>query len=58
MSNIFYKVFTKEIRSLGLRRNPNILSYVPNEWYYLEENQIQEEILQIFLFLFLDLDEI
>ncbi len=42
MSNIFYKVFTKEIRSLGLRRNPNILSYVPNEWYYLEENQIQE----------------
>ncbi len=44
MNNIFYKVFTKELKSLGLRKNPNILQFTPNEWYYLEEDQIKEGI--------------
>lgn len=39
---IYYKIFTKELKSLGLRRNPNILTFIPNEWYYLEKDQIKE----------------
>ena len=41
---IYYKIFTKELKSLGLRNNPNILQFTPNEWYYLENDQIKEGI--------------
>ena len=34
-----YKVVTGDLKSLGLRRNPNIIAYSINEWYYLLENQ-------------------
>ncbi len=40
----YYKVFTNELKSLGLRKNPNILTFVPFEWYYLGDNQILEGI--------------
>lgn len=33
----YYKVFTKDLQSLGLKNNPNILTYTPNEWIYVEE---------------------
>ncbi len=36
----YYKVFTLELKSLGLRKNPNILTFIPNEWYYLEDKDI------------------
>lgn len=39
---IYYKVFTKELKSLGLRKNPNILTFTPQEWYFLEKDQIRE----------------
>lgn len=35
-----YKVVTQDLKSLGLKRNPNILTYPINEWYLLPENQI------------------
>ncbi len=38
----YYKVFTTELKSLGLRRNPNILTFIPNEWYFLETKDIVE----------------
>ncbi len=34
-----YKVVTEEMKSLGLRNNPNILEYVVGEWT-VEENPI------------------
>ncbi len=37
-----YKVVTEDLKSLGLRRNPNIIAYSINEWYYLKENQIKD----------------
>jgi len=38
--NAGFRVVTTEMKSLGLRRNPNILKYPINEWYYLSEKQI------------------
>ena len=36
-----YKVLTMEHKSLGgLRRNPNIINYPINEWYYLTPDKI------------------
>ena len=32
----------KKAESLGLRRNPNIIAYSINEWYYLLKNQTEE----------------
>lgn len=37
-----YKVVTKDLKSLGLRKNPNILTYEINKWYALSENKIKE----------------
>lgn len=39
---MYYKVFTNELKSLGLRRNPNILTFTPYEWYFLNDDQIKE----------------
>ena len=40
--NLGYKVVTDELKSLGLRRNPNILTYPINEWYCLPEEDVEE----------------
>jgi len=40
--NFGFKVVTNELKSLGLRRNPNILQYSPGEWYFLSSSQIME----------------
>ena len=37
-----YRVLTKDLKSLGLRRNPNILQYPIREWYFLPEDKIIE----------------
>jgi hypothetical protein len=37
-----YRVVTEDLRSLGLRRNPNILQYQIKEWYFLPEDWIVE----------------
>ena len=39
---IGYKVVTRDLGSLGLRRNPNILIYPFQKWYYLPENEVKE----------------
>lgn len=39
---IGYKVVTIELKSLGLRRNPNILTYPIGDWYILPDNWIEE----------------
>lgn len=38
----YYKVFTEELKSLGLRKNPNIITFIPNEWYFLDKDNIVE----------------
>lgn len=38
---IYYKVVTKDLRSLGLKRNPNLLYYSPGQWVKLPKDQIQ-----------------
>lgn len=35
-----FKVVTRNLESLGLRKNPNIITYPLNEWYSLEPDQI------------------
>jgi hypothetical protein len=37
-----FKVVTENMQSLGLRRNPNILTYPVQEWYILEPDWIEE----------------
>lgn len=37
-----YKVVTKDMKSLGLRRNPNILKFKLDEWFYLPIKDIEE----------------
>jgi hypothetical protein len=37
-----YKVFTSDLKSLGLRKNPNILQFAPGETHQLPDNQIEE----------------
>ena len=39
---IAFKVVTTELKSLGLRRNPNILTYPIGEWYILPDSWIEE----------------
>ena len=36
-----YKVVTQNLKSLGLRKNPNILSYKINKWKCLPKNKIK-----------------
>ena len=35
----YYKTVRADIRSLGLKRNPNILTYVPGQWTRLPKSQ-------------------
>ena len=35
-----YKVVTQDMRSLGLRRNPNILEFTQGEWLLLPKNEV------------------
>lgn len=35
-----YKVVTEDLKSLGLRKNLNILTYPINKWYTLPKNQV------------------
>jgi len=37
-----YRVVTEDMKSLGLRKNPNILTYPFQEWLFLEPKQIQK----------------
>lgn len=38
----YYKVFTNELKNLGLRKNPHILTFFPQEWYFLDKDNIVE----------------
>lgn len=37
---VIFKVVTESYQSLGLRRNPNILTFPPGEWVILDEDSI------------------
>ena len=37
-----FKVVTENLESLGIRKNPNIVQYPINEWYFLESDKIVE----------------
>ena len=37
-----YKVVTEDLKSLGLRNNPNILTYEIGEWVCLSEEETEE----------------
>lgn len=37
-----YKVVTKDIKSLGLRRNPNVMTFSVFEWISLSDDQLKE----------------
>ena len=41
MENIAYKVVTRDLKSLGLRKNPNILTFPINEWFYLPKEKVK-----------------
>lgn len=36
----YYKVVTNELKSLGLRKNPNILTFPVDEWVYEPKDRI------------------
>ena len=36
-----YRVLTQDMQSLGLRRNPNIITYPFNEWYFLPSGKVE-----------------
>ena len=36
-----FKVVTQELKSLGLRKNPNLIQYPLNQWYYLPEDKVR-----------------
>lgn len=38
---ILFKVVTTDLKSLGLRRNPNIMEFQVGEWISLPDNEIQ-----------------
>ena len=42
MERIHYKVVTKDMESLGLRKNPNIMKFVMGKWVSLNDVQIKE----------------
>lgn len=37
-----YKVVTKDMKSLGLRNNPNILEFELGKWIYLLKNEVEK----------------
>jgi len=37
-----YKVVTRDMKSLGLRKNPNILEFELGKWIYLSKNEIEK----------------
>jgi hypothetical protein len=37
-----YKIVTQDMRSLGLRNNPNLHQYPLDEWYFLPSEQVVE----------------
>lgn len=37
-----YKVVTEDMKSLGLRKNPNIIQFELGKWVYLKENEIEK----------------
>lgn len=39
-----YKVVRSDMSSLGLRKNPNIMTFVLNDWIYLPEEKVVEGI--------------
>jgi hypothetical protein len=42
MFNSGFRVLTEDLKSLGLRRNPNIIQYPFRKWYFLPTSQIQK----------------
>jgi len=40
--SVRYRVVTKDLKSLGLDRNPTILQYPIREWYFLPKDKIKE----------------
>jgi|APSaa5957512622_1039677.scaffolds.fasta_scaffold48821_2 hypothetical protein len=40
--DIGYKVVTTDMKSLGLRKNPNILEFKLDEWYMLDDSNVEE----------------
>ena len=40
MSKKYYKVVTQELKSLGLRKNPNIMTFPVGEWVYEPSDRI------------------
>ncbi|VVB82294.1 Uncharacterised protein [uncultured archaeon] len=36
-----YKVVTQDMKSLGLRKNPNIIEFELGKWIYLPKNEIE-----------------
>jgi hypothetical protein len=36
----YYKVVTEDLKSLGLRKNPNIMTFPINEWVYEPKERI------------------
>ena len=39
---IGFKIVTQDMRSLGLRKNPNILQFRIGEWYKLPKKDVEE----------------
>lgn len=37
---IGFKVVTKDMKSLGLRKNPNIIQFPVRQWYFLSDEQL------------------
>lgn len=37
-----YKVVTKDLKSLGLRKNPNIMQFEIGDWIYLSKKEIKK----------------
>ena len=38
--SVAYKVVTADMKSLGLRKNPNIITYPVGEWYFLPKEDV------------------
>ena len=42
VNKVAYKVVTRDMRSLGLRNNPNIIQYPIRKWFFLSNDQIRK----------------
>ena len=40
--NVAYKVVTSDMKSLGLRKNPHIITYEFNEWLWLSSENVEK----------------